>query len=73
MFKQISFFILLFIGTSLFSQQSKLDKYQYIIVPDKFDFVKTTNEYQTSSLTKFLLRKKAKDINLFLRKLKAIH
>jgi hypothetical protein len=58
MFKKTSFFIILFIGTSLFSQQSKLDKYQYIIVPDKFDFVKSTDQYKTSSLTKFLLRKK---------------
>ena len=69
MFKQISFFILLFIGTSLFSQQSKLDKYQYIIVPDKFDFVRSTDQYKTSSLTKFLLSKKGFKVFLSSEKL----
>ena len=58
MLKKISFFIVLFMSTSLFSQQSKLDTYQYIIVSDKFDFVRSTDQYQTSSLTKFLLKKK---------------
>jgi hypothetical protein len=69
MFKQISFFILLFISTSLFSQQSKLDKYQYIIVPDKFDFVRSTDQYKTSSLTKFLLSKKGFKVFLSSEKL----
>jgi hypothetical protein len=41
-----------------FGQDKKLDKYQYIIVPDKFDFVRSTDQYKTSSLTKFLLTKK---------------
>tara|TARA_B110000503_G_C7103199_1_gene394761 strand:+ start:591 stop:1376 length:786 start_codon:yes stop_codon:yes gene_type:complete len=58
MLKKISFFIVLFMSTSLFSQQSKLEKYQYIIVSDQFDFVRSTDQYQTSSLTKFLLKKK---------------
>ncbi|MFT4646641.1 MAG: hypothetical protein ACI8ZX_003072 [Planctomycetota bacterium] len=58
MIKKTTFFLVLLISTSIYSQQLNFDKYQYIIVPDKFDFVKTTNEYQTSSLTKFLLRKK---------------
>jgi hypothetical protein len=58
MIKKTTFFLILLISASIYSQQPNFDKYQYIIVPDKFDFVKTTNEYQTSSLTKFLFRKK---------------
>ena len=58
MIKKTIFFLILLVSTSVYSQQANFDKYQYIIVSDKFDFVKTTNEYQTSSLTKFLFRKK---------------
>ena len=58
MIKETIFFLILLISISIYSQQSNFDKYQYIVVLDKFDFVKTTNEYQTSALTKFLLRKK---------------
>ncbi|SDR73223.1 hypothetical protein SAMN05216503_0657 [Polaribacter sp. KT25b] len=58
MIKKITFLLVLFITSSLFSQQINLDKYQYIIVPVQFDFVKKTDQYQTSSLTKFLLKKK---------------
>lgn len=58
MIKKVSFFLVLLMSSSLFSQQSKINNYQYIIVPDKFDFVKSIDQYQTSSLTKFLLKKK---------------
>ncbi len=46
------------VSNSLLSQQINLDKYQYIIVADQFDFLKEADQYQTSSLTKFLLEKK---------------
>lgn len=52
------FLFILFICNSVFSQQLDLKKYQYIVVADKFDFVKQVDQYQTSSLTKFLLEKK---------------
>ena len=58
MIKKISFFLLLLISTSIFSQEVNLEKYQYIIVANKFDFLKKIDQYQTSSLTKFLLEKK---------------
>lgn len=58
MIKKVFFLLFLVISTSLFSQEINLDKYQYIIVLDKFGFLKTADEYQTSSLTKFLLKKK---------------
>lgn len=42
--------------TSIFAQK-KVNNYKYIIVPNKFDFVNTVDQYQTSSLTKFLFNK----------------
>ncbi|WP_299062135.1 hypothetical protein [uncultured Polaribacter sp.] len=52
-------FVLLFFVTLVsFSQQKNINSYKYVIVPDKFDFLKTSDQYQTSSLLKFLLEKK---------------
>ena len=57
MIKKILFTLLLGVTICMQSQQSKLENYQYIIVPNQFDFVNTVDAYQTSSLTKFLLQK----------------
>ncbi|MCI2229786.1 hypothetical protein MC378_11465 [Polaribacter sp. MSW13] len=40
------------------AQKKSVNNYKYIIVPEKFDFLKKADQYQTSSLTKFLLQKK---------------
>ena len=48
--------ILLLISASAFAQKS-INNYKYIIVPNKFEFVKKNDQYQTSSLTKFLFNK----------------
>ncbi|VAV82726.1 FIG00552529: hypothetical protein [hydrothermal vent metagenome] len=48
--------ITLFIVTSTFSQIN-LNDYKYVIVPNKFDFLKSNNQYQLNSLTKFLFKK----------------
>lgn len=37
--------------------QTNLNQYKYVSVPDRFDFLKTTDQYQLVSLTKFLLTK----------------
>ena len=37
--------------------QSKLNNYKYVIVPKKFDFLKSSDQYQLNSLTKFLFTK----------------
>jgi hypothetical protein len=58
MIKKIIFFLVLLISALGFSQEINFDKYQYIVVADKFDFVSEIDQYQTSSLTKFLLEKK---------------
>lgn len=40
-----------------FGQEKSVNNYEFIIVPELFDFLKEPNKYQTSSLTKFLLKK----------------
>ncbi|WNW02944.1 hypothetical protein RRF68_05980 [Tenacibaculum sp. HL-MS23] len=46
-------FIFLMLSASIFAQKN-INNYKYVIVPKKFDFVKKEDQYQTSSLTKFL-------------------
>ena len=58
MIKKITISLLLLISVSHYSQKLDLDKYQYIVVADKFEFLKNIDQYQTSSLTKFLFKKK---------------
>ena len=54
--KFLSIVIALFIATTAFSQ-SNLNSYKYIIVPNKFDFLKEDNQYQLNLLTQFLFEK----------------
>lgn len=49
-------FISFILTTSIFAQK-KVNNYKYIIVPNKFEFAKKADQYQTSSLTKFLFNK----------------
>jgi hypothetical protein len=58
MIKKIAFSLLLVLAMSAYSQNKEINNYKYIIVPEKFDFLKKPDQYQTSSLTKFLLEKK---------------
>ncbi len=64
MIKKVVFSFLFFTTLSIFGQKEKINSYKYLIVPDKFEFLKSTDQYQTSSLTKFLLKKKG--FNVFL-------
>ncbi|MEX6627443.1 hypothetical protein [Tenacibaculum salmonis] len=48
--------ILLMITTSIFAQK-KVQNYRYVIVPNRFEFLKKEDQYQTNSLTKFLFNK----------------
>lgn len=48
----------IFLTTNVFSQEIDFSSYKYIVVSSKFEFVKERDGYQTSSLTKFLLKKK---------------
>lgn len=54
--KKTILFLLLFITLSAFSQKS-INNYKYVIVAEKFNFLKENNKYKTSSLTKFLFNK----------------
>lgn len=45
-----------FLITSVFSQSSVND-YKYVIVPNKYDFLKENDQYQLNSLSKFLFEK----------------
>lgn len=58
MIKKIAFSLLLILAMSAYSQNKEINNYKYIIVKEKFDFLKKPDQYQTSSLTKFLLQKK---------------
>ncbi|MFT4801876.1 MAG: hypothetical protein ACI93N_001651 [Flavobacteriaceae bacterium] len=41
----------------IFGQEKKVNNYKFIVVPEQFNFLKQKDEYKTSSLTKFLLKK----------------
>lgn len=64
MIKKICFFLTLSVSLSTFGQNVNLDRYKYIVVSEKFDFLKKVDQYQTSSLTKFLLKKKGFEVFL---------
>ncbi|PQJ80960.1 hypothetical protein BTO18_08535 [Polaribacter porphyrae] len=57
--KKVVFLFFFLISISTTAQGINLDKYKYVIVADKFDFLKSSDQYKTSSLTKFLFKKKA--------------
>lgn len=54
--KKFMVFVLIIISNLLVAQQS-LNEYKYLIVPNKFDFLKYDDQYQLNSLTKFLFNK----------------
>mgnify|MGYP005991703565 CR=1 FL=1 len=51
------FFLGFFISCFTFYGQHKINNYKYVVVDAKFDFLKQADQYQTSSLTKFLFNK----------------
>lgn len=54
--KKLLVLVLFIISNSTFSQQS-LNDYKYVIVPKKYDFLKSEDQYQLNSLAKFLFKK----------------
>jgi hypothetical protein len=58
MIKKVVFFLTLVLCISSYGQKGNLENYQYIVVPNQFDFLKSIDKYQTSSLLKFLFEKK---------------
>ncbi len=55
--KSLAVFVLFFCFVSEAFTQKSLSDYSYVIVPEKFDFVKEKDKYQLNSLTKFLFNK----------------
>jgi hypothetical protein len=47
----------LLIGICFTTLGQNLNSYKYIVVPEKFDFLKESNQYQMNELTKFLFEK----------------
>ena len=54
--KFFSVILTCFLISSVFSQSS-INNYKYIIVPEKFDFLKEKDQYQINSLAQFLFNK----------------
>ena len=48
--------IALIVVSNVYSQ-SNLNDYKYVIVPNKFDFLKENDQYQLNSLAAFLFEK----------------
>ena len=48
----------LVLSSGIIIGQRSLNEYKYVTVPNKFDFLKSDDQYQLNSLTKFLLEKK---------------
>jgi hypothetical protein len=57
MFKEIVFTVLFIVVSFYGTAQNDINSYKYIIVPKKYDFSKSEDEYQLNSLTKFLFNK----------------
>lgn len=55
--KAVTLLILFFVSISLQAQIEKLNNYKYAVVDSNFKFLKKTDQYQTSSLTQFLIAK----------------
>ncbi|WP_308992954.1 hypothetical protein QLS71_010640 [Mariniflexile litorale] len=54
--KYIAILITCLLSASLFSQ-TNLNNYKYVIVPNKYEFLKEADQYQLNSLTEFLFNK----------------
>ncbi len=57
---KILILFLLFSNTSI--AQETLNNYKYIIVPEKYDFLKSEDQFQLNSLTKFLFKKEGFEV-----------
>ncbi len=55
-FSTLFIFFLILTQNAVFSQND-INTYKYVSVPDRFDFLKSADQYQVNSLTKFLLKK----------------
>ena len=54
--KFLTFAIICFIASAVYAQ-TNINNYKYVIVPEKYDFLKENDQYQLNSLTEFLFNK----------------
>lgn len=47
----------LFLAANAFSQNTNLSDYSYVVVPEKYDFLKEKDQYQMNSMSKFYFEK----------------
>jgi len=57
MYKKIVFTVSFMLFSLYGSAQNNINDYKYIIIPKKYDFAKSEDQYQLNSLTKFLFNK----------------
>ena len=57
MIKKILLIAIIISSTAVSYAQSNINEYKYVIVPNKFEFLKEVNEYRLNVLTKILLEK----------------
>lgn len=50
-------FVFLFLSINVFSQNTNLSDYSFVIVPNQFDFLKDSNKYELNSMAKFYFEK----------------
>lgn len=51
------FFIIVFFSVTLVAQNKNLADYSYVIIPDQFEFLKGSDQYQLNSMAKFYFEK----------------
>jgi len=54
--KKIVILVFLIVSNIVFAQQT-VNHYKYVIIPQKYEFLKTKNQHQLNTLTKFLFKK----------------
>lgn len=55
--KRTGIFLFLLVSLSAYTQTT-INNYKYVLVPEKFDFLKENNQYNLNGLTKYLLENK---------------
>ena len=55
--KRVLLVLVVIFSSGLLTAQKEVNSYKYVIVPKKYDFLKSENAYQVNALTKFLFEK----------------
>ncbi len=58
--KNIFFIVLFIMGTNIFAQQ--FDSYKYAVIQERFNFQRSADQYQASTLVRYLFKKKGFEV-----------